>query len=242
MPETIVIATQNLGKVQEFSSLLEPLGLLIQSLDDALDQALDKAPDEAQDVAQNKPQNKPLDKPQDKPLASLKLTRKLPPPKEDFLTFQENAQVKAHYYADALDLPCLADDSGLCVKGLRGAPGVHSARYGGSQLTSEERNTYLLSNMEGMPDREAYFQTVLVLAKPHDKSSLIWEGTVYGEISLIPKGENGFGYDPIFYVPELSATFGEISIDAKNKLSHRAKASALMINDIKRIKEFLNIA
>ncbi|MDR2197866.1 MAG: RdgB/HAM1 family non-canonical purine NTP pyrophosphatase [Deltaproteobacteria bacterium] len=164
----------------------------------------------------------------------------LPEPEENGETFLENASVKARYYADALKVPALADDSGLCVKALGGAPGVRSARYGGEKASFSRRFELLLTELKGVRDREAFFQAVLVLARPGDSEILSWEGRLEGLIAEKPAGDDGFGYDPVFYVPELSRTLAQMSPAEKNLISHRGRAAALMLRDKEKVRLFIN--
>lgn len=145
---------------------------------------------------------------------------------EDGLTFEENAQKKAREIAQISGLPALADDSGICVEALGGAPGVYSARYAaedGQNASDAENRRLLLKNMEGVEDRRAYFACAIALCWP-DGRNLTAEGRFYGTIAYAEKGENGFGYDSIFYVPEYGCTSAEMSPEQKNQLSHRGKA------------------
>jgi len=145
-------------------------------------------------------------------------------------TFSENARLKARTYARLLGEPALADDSGLSVDALNGRPGVHSARYAGANATDADRIRKLLGELEGVPDAErgASFHCALVLAWPGD-SELTVEGLVSGRILHEARGEHGFGYDPVFYVPSLDKTFAELSPEEKNLYSHRAKAAELLV-------------
>jgi XTP/dITP diphosphohydrolase len=145
-------------------------------------------------------------------------------PKEEGATFLDNALLKAAYVAKATGLPALADDSGLVVPALGGEPGVYSARYGG-KATDRERNVYLLERMRGLKGeaRRAYFVAVLVLAYP-DGHAESYEGRVEGVILEAPRGEGGFGYDPLFYVPEAGKTFAEMTLEEKARYSHRGRA------------------
>jgi XTP/dITP diphosphohydrolase len=145
-------------------------------------------------------------------------------------TFSENARLKARTYARLLGEPALADDSGLSVDALGGRPGVHSARYAGANATDADRNRKLLGELEGVPDAErgASFHCALVLAWPGD-SELTVEGLVSGRILHAPRGDHGFGYDPVFYVPSLDKTFAELTPEEKNLHSHRAKAAELLV-------------
>ena len=147
----------------------------------------------------------------------------LPPVMEDGDTFEENAYKKAYHYARVLGLPCLADDSGLVVEALDGKPGVHSARYAGENATDLEKCDKLLREMQGKDNRKARFECVLSLATPGGPA-LTWEGSCEGEITAERHGESGFGYDPVFYYPDFGKTFAEVSMEEKNRVSHRGKA------------------
>ncbi len=147
---------------------------------------------------------------------------------EPYLTFVENALAKARHAAAATGLPAIADDSGLCVDALGGAPGVQSARFGGEPKSDARNNACLLEALAGYPDpeqRRAYFCSVLVLVRhADDPLPLIAEGQWHGQILLAARGEGGFGYDPLFWVPELEQTAAELDAQLKNTLSHRAAA------------------
>jgi XTP/dITP diphosphohydrolase len=145
--------------------------------------------------------------------------------KEDGTTFEENAKIKAHAVMNRFNLPTIADDSGLAVDALYGQPGVYSARYAGDH-NDAANNAKLLSEIGGTPTekRTAKFITVLVFANPKNPDDLVVQGTVEGRITSFPEGDNGFGYDPLFYVPELGKTLAELSLDDKNKVSHRGNA------------------
>ncbi len=145
-------------------------------------------------------------------------------------TFRENARLKARTYARLLGEPALADDSGLAVDALGGRPGVHSARYAGANATDADRINKLLGELKDVPDAErgASFHCALVLAWPGD-GELTVEGLVQGRILHEPRGEHGFGYDPVFYVPSLDKSFAELTTEEKNKHSHRAKAAELLV-------------
>jgi XTP/dITP diphosphohydrolase len=147
----------------------------------------------------------------------------IPPIVEDGATFEENAYKKASLTARYLGLPALADDSGLCVDALDGAPGVWSARYGGDQATDEDRYQKLLKELGDTTHRQAHFECVLSLAVPTGQA-LTYEARCPGEIAKAPVGNNGFGYDPIFFYPPLNKTFAQLSLSEKNIVSHRAKA------------------
>ncbi len=140
-------------------------------------------------------------------------------------TFEENAVLKALTYAALAGKPAVADDSGLEVPALGGAPGVHSARYAGEGATDRERFEKLLSELKrvGARDRRAVFRCVAALATPDGR---VWtrSGELWGEIAPEPRGEGGFGYDPVFFLPELGRTLAELSPEEKNQISHRGKA------------------
>ena len=141
-------------------------------------------------------------------------------------TFEENAVIKAKSYAKASNLPAIADDSGLEVDALNGDPGVFSARYAGPDASDNKRNEFLLFNLANVPweKRTARFRCVIAIAFPEDRL-ILCKGECPGIIAFEPKGENGFGYDPVFYLPELGKSMAEISLEEKNRISHRAKAA-----------------
>ena len=137
-------------------------------------------------------------------------------------TFAENSMLKAKAVMEASGLPAIADDSGLCVDWLNGAPGVYSARYGGLD-SDEARYRLLLENMRGATNRAAHFHTDIVCCFPNG-DVLQAEGDCFGTIAYAPAGEGGFGYDPIFFVPQLRKTFSQLTADEKNEISHRGTA------------------
>ena len=138
-------------------------------------------------------------------------------------TFEENSLLKAKAVMEASGLPAIADDSGLCVECLNGAPGVYSARYGGGGLSDEERYRILLENMRGQMTRAAKFVSVITCCFPNG-DVLTARGECPGSIAYAPMGEGGFGYDPVFFLPELKKTFAQLSAEEKNAISHRGKA------------------
>ncbi len=148
--------------------------------------------------------------------------------KETGTTFAENAELKALAYAQAADLLSLADDSGLEIDALGGAPGVYSARFAGSDASYEERFRLILERLKGLPveQRTARFRCAITLAEPSGYYRTV-EGVLEGVIADAPRGENGFGYDPIFLVPELGKTIAELTPDQKNRISHRGRAAQL---------------
>ena len=147
----------------------------------------------------------------------------IPHIEEDGDTFDENAYKKASLTARMLGFPALADDSGLLVEALGGAPGVLSARYAGENATDEQRCQKLLQEMEGKTNRKAAFECVISIAVPTGPA-LTYEARCEGLIAEQPSGSNGFGYDPVFYYPPLNKTFGELTIEEKSHVSHRGKA------------------
>ena len=140
-------------------------------------------------------------------------------------TFAENAMLKARAICQAAGLPAIADDSGLCVDALNGAPGVYSARYGGEGLDDRGRYLLLLNNLRGMPTRAAHFACAIACAFPNG-DTLTAEGRCDGTIAYAPLGEGGFGYDPVFFVPEKAKTFGQLTAEEKSAISHRGRALA----------------
>ncbi len=150
---------------------------------------------------------------------------------ENGKTFYENALIKAKTVSEYLNLPCLADDSGICVDALNGEPGIYSARYAGDG-NDEHNNQLLLKNLESITDRKAKFVCCMVFYYP-DGKILTATGETLGEILRAPEGENGFGYDPIFYSYDLNKCMGIASAEEKNAVSHRFRA-------IVGIKEKLN--
>ena len=182
----IVVATGNIGKLQELETMLGPLGVEIKSLADYPD---------------------------------------IPEVVEDGETFAENAAKKARVVAGATGEVALADDSGLEVDFLDGAPGVYSARFAGEEKDDRANNEKLMRLLEGVPPekRGARFRCVVALALPGGRV-VTTEGACEGVIVDRPRGEGGFGYDPLFYVPRLGKTFAQLDMSEKNLISHRGKA------------------
>ena len=150
-------------------------------------------------------------------------------------TFEENSLLKAKAVMEASGLPAIADDSGLCVDALGGAPGVYSARYGGPGLDDTGRYKLLLENMKGQP-RAAKFVSVITCCFPNG-DVLTARGECPGTIAFAPMGEGGFGYDPVFFVPGLKKTFAQLTAEEKNAISHRGKAlEAFRV----KLEEYLN--
>jgi len=146
-------------------------------------------------------------------------------PDEDAQTFAENASAKARSYAMASGLQTIADDSGLEVYALRGAPGVRSRRFFGDDASAEERNAKLLALLDGVDDRSARFVCVTALASP-DGHVELFEGEVRGEIAESPRGDSGFGYDPVFVIAGDGRTMAELTSEEKHRVSHRGLAGA----------------
>ena len=138
-------------------------------------------------------------------------------------TFAENAMLKAKAICAAAKLPAIADDSGLCVDALNGGPGVYSARYGGEGLDDRGRYMLLLNSLRGQSTRTAHFTCAIACAFPNG-DTLTAEGRCDGTIAYAPMGEGGFGYDPVFFVPELKKTFGQLTAEEKSAISHRGRA------------------
>ena len=146
--------------------------------------------------------------------------------KETGTTFEENSLLKARAVMEASGLPAIADDSGLMVDALNGAPGVYSARYGGPGLDDAGRYRLLLENMRGVVDRKCRFVSAITLCMPSG-DIVTARGECPGTLAYAPQGENGFGYDPIFFVPEKKKTFAQLTAEEKNAISHRGRALQL---------------
>jgi XTP/dITP diphosphohydrolase len=199
--ETIIIATNNKGKVKDFEALFNPMGFQVKSLKDF------PTIEEVEETG---------------------------------TTFEENAILKAEYLANELNTPVIADDSGLIVDALEGRPGVYSARYAGLHKSDEDNLQKVLNEMQDVfpGKRTARFYCALALAIPGKKTITV-NGTVEGYIANEKKGTNGFGYDPIFFLPELDKTMAELTAEEKSGLSHRANAiKSLMAVINKEGKEF----
>ncbi|HYD78499.1 MAG TPA: RdgB/HAM1 family non-canonical purine NTP pyrophosphatase [Paucimonas sp.] len=185
MMSTLVLASNNAGKLREFGELLAPLGFDIR------------------------PQRE----------------FQVPEAEEPHPTFVENALAKARHAAALTGLPALADDSGICVNALGGAPGVLSARYAGEPKSDARNNEKLVAELAAHADKSAYYYCVLVFVRhADDPQPLIAEGRWDGEIIAHPSGAGGFGYDPHFLVPALGKTVAELPAEEKNRLSHRGQA------------------
>ncbi|HEY7985493.1 MAG TPA: RdgB/HAM1 family non-canonical purine NTP pyrophosphatase [Methylophilaceae bacterium] len=157
----------------------------------------------------------------------------VPEAAEPHCTFVENALAKARHASQLTGLPALADDSGICVDVLGGAPGVISARYAGEPRSDERNNDHLLDTMKNQSNRKAHYHCVMVLVRhADDPQPVIAEGSWYGEILTTPRGEGGFGYDPLFLDTQLGQTGAELPLETKNRISHRGLALAALVEKL----------
>lgn len=194
MTRTIILASNNTGKLKEFSSLLAPLGFDVRT------QGEFNVPEAA----------------------------------EPHITFVENALEKARHAARVTGLPALADDSGVCVNALGGAPGVLSARYAGEPKSDQRNNSKVIEDLASHADKSAYYYCVLVYVRhAADPQPVIAEGQWHGELIATPRGQGGFGYDPHFWLPQLGKTAAELSADEKNRLSHRGQAIRMLVEKLR---------
>jgi XTP/dITP diphosphohydrolase len=153
---------------------------------------------------------------------------------EPHFTFVENALAKARHASRTTGLPALADDSGICVAALGGEPGVHSARFAGEPKSDARNNEKLIEIMRAHGDRRAHYYCVIVLVRhADDPEPIIADAAWHGEIVLAPRGSGGFGYDPFFYLPEYQCTAAEMPAEQKNRISHRGKALALLVERLR---------
>ena len=193
MTQSLVLASNNAGKLAEFAQLLAPLGFAIKS-------------------------QRELD---------------IPEAEEPFGTFVENALAKARHASQLSGLPALADDSGICVPALGGAPGVQSARYAGEPRSDAANNAKLVHDIAACDDKSAYYYCVLVMVRhAEDPQPIIADGVWHGQLIEQPRGQGGFGYDPYFFLPSLDKTAAELSAEEKNQLSHRGQALRALINKL----------
>jgi XTP/dITP diphosphohydrolase len=194
MTQRLVLASNNPGKLKEFSQILAPLGFELH------------------------PQGE----------------FNVPECEEPFATFVENALEKARHAARLTGLPALADDSGVCVNALGGAPGVWSARYAGEPKSDARNNQKVIADLEAHADKSAYYYCVLVYVRhADDPQPVIADGVWAGEISPVARGANGFGYDPHFWLPSLGKSAAELTPDEKNALSHRGQALRALVGKLK---------
>ena len=164
----------------------------------------------------------------------------IPEIEEDGETFDENAYKKASFASRVLGLPALADDSGLCVNELNGQPGVHSARFAGPKATDDEKCEKLLELMEKATERTAAFVCVISIAVPTG-AALTYEGRCEGQILRAPAGQNGFGYDPVFYYPPLGKSFAQLPAEDKNRVSHRGRALAEVREEFDKVLKWIDL-
>ncbi|WP_244073704.1 RdgB/HAM1 family non-canonical purine NTP pyrophosphatase [Nitrosomonas sp. PY1] len=158
---------------------------------------------------------------------------------EPFVTFVENALTKARHASRCSGLPALADDSGICVAALNGAPGVHSARYAGEPKSDARNNLKLVESLQNQTDRRAFYYCVIVLVRhADDPQPIVVDGSWYGEIITQSRGAGGFGYDPHFYLPELDKTAAELTAEQKNQISHRGIALAKLAGILRHTGKF----
>ena len=165
-------------------------------------------------------------------LETLPDLESIPPCDETGATFEENAIQKALYYSKHCEGQLFVDDSGLEVDALGGAPGVYSARYGGPDATDEANNRVLLERMKGIVDRTARFVCVVALGS-NGKLIDTFRGAVEGQLLEVPRGVNGFGYDPLFFYPPFGCTFGEAPLERKMEVSHRSRALRAMVDQLR---------
>lgn len=171
-------------------------------------------------------------------LKSLNDFGPIPEVVEDGATFDDNAYKKAAFTSKVLGVPAISDDSGLVVEALDGAPGVISARYAGENATDQENIEKLLAEMKGEKDRKAAFECVISIAVPSGPA-LTYEGRCEGEIIEEARGDGGFGYDPVFFCPDLGKTFAEAGAEEKNRVSHRGRALADMTAEFDKVLAWL---
>ncbi len=190
----VVLASNNGGKLTEFSTLLAPLGLVL------------------------------------KPQGDFNVSEA----EEPYLTFLENALTKARHAARATGLPALADDSGICVNALGGAPGVRSARFAGEPKSDARNNRFLIEQLAPHADKSTYYYCVLVLVRhADDPQPVVADGQWHGEVIDTPRGAGGFGYDTHFWLPSLDRTVAELSAQEKNQYSHRGQALRSLFDKLK---------
>lgn len=194
MSRTLVLASNNAGKLKEFGQLLARVGFDVHSQGEF----------------------------------------NVPEADEPYLTFVENALTKARHAARLTGKPALADDSGVCVNALQGAPGVLSARYAGEPKSDAENNRKLVADLVQHQDKSAYYYCVLVFVRhADDPQPVIADGSWHGEIITEPRGEGGFGYDAHFLLPDLGKTAAELTSSEKNALSHRGQALRALVEKLR---------
>lgn len=194
MSRTLILASNNAGKLKEFSALLAPINFDLHTQSEF----------------------------------------NVPEAEEPHVTFVENAIAKARHAARLTGKPALADDSGVCVNALGGAPGVYSARYAGEPKSDQRNNEKLIADLAAHADKSAYYYCVLVFVRhADDPQPVIADGRWNGEMIATPRGQGGFGYDPYFWIPELEKTAAELSSEEKNRVSHRGQALRALIEKLR---------
>ena len=194
MSRTLILASNNAGKLKEFSALLAPINFDLHTQSEF----------------------------------------NVPEAEEPHVTFVENAIAKARHAARLTGKPALADDSGVCVNALGGAPGVYSARYAGEPKSDQRNNEKLIADLAAHADKSAYYYCVLVFVRhADDPQPVIADGRWNGEMIAMPRGQGGFGYDPYFWIPELQKTAAELTSEEKNRLSHRGQALRALIEKLR---------
>ena len=194
MSRTLILASNNAGKLKEFSALLAPINFDLHTQSEF----------------------------------------NVPEAEEPHVTFVENAIAKARHASRLTGKPALADDSGVCVNTLGGAPGVYSARYAGEPKSDQRNNEKLIADLAAHADKSAYYYCVLVFVRhADDPQPVIADGRWNGEMIAEPRGQGGFGYDPYFWIPELQKTAAELTAEEKNRLSHRGQALRALIEKLR---------
>jgi XTP/dITP diphosphohydrolase len=194
MSRTLILASNNAGKLKEFSALLAPINFDLHT----------------------------------------QAEFNVPEAEEPHVTFVENAIAKARHASRLTGLPALADDSGVCVNALGGAPGVYSARFAGEPKSDQRNNEKLIADLASHADKSAYYYCVLVFVRhADDPQPVIADGRWDGEMIAQPRGQGGFGYDPYFWIPSLQKTAAELSAEEKNRLSHRGQALRALIEKLR---------
>lgn len=194
MSRTLILASNNAGKLKEFGALLAAINFDVHA----------------------------------------QAEFNVPEAEEPHVTFVENAIAKARHAARLTGKPALADDSGVCVNALGGAPGVYSARYAGEPKSDQRNNEKLIADLAPHADKSAYYYCVLVFVRhADDPQPVIAEGRWNGEMLAEPRGEGGFGYDPYFWLPEQQKTAAELTAEEKNRLSHRGQALRALIEKLR---------
>lgn len=194
MSRTLILASNNTGKLKEFSALLAPINFDLHTQSEF----------------------------------------NVPEAEEPHVTFVENAIAKARHASRLTGKPALADDSGVCVNALGGAPGVYSARYAGEPKSDQRNSEKLIADLAAHADKSAYYYCVLVFVRhADDPQPVIADGRWNGEMIAAPRGQGGFGYDPHFWIPELQKTAAELSSEEKNRLSHRGQALRALIEKLR---------